>query len=203
MHLLTNIKLFSAIEILVISDKTKYCQTVTTTNNKGSYTWPRTVVNYTVSLTCESVQLNSDLETASYFCNENGTWTNLNTSVCPYTSETTKILEQFSKVNLTLDSILESAKHFKNYTSDLKIFRDVMDFVYVVRTIENYLNYLKIQPELAPILLDVSNHLINLPKDFIHNASKSDNSSQKLVRSVETIANYLKPPQIVQRVSKM
>jgi G protein-coupled receptor 125 len=73
-----------------------------TSNNKGVYTWPKTVVGYTVELQCEGEQLTGigyrpPLK-AQYTCMESGVWERLNTTVCPYVSETTKILEQFSKV---------------------------------------------------------------------------------------------------------
>jgi G protein-coupled receptor 125 len=73
-----------------------------TSNNKGVYTWPKTVVGNTVELQCEGEQLTGmgyrPLLRAQYTCTEAGVWEGLNTTVCPYVSETTKILEQFSKV---------------------------------------------------------------------------------------------------------
>lgn len=181
------------ITVVVISDDTQYCPIETTTNNKGSYTWPRTVVNYTVTLPCESMRLNSEVteQKASYFCSSEGLWKRLNTSSCQYISDTTKILEQFSKVNLSLTraNIFESAKHFKNQTSDLKIFKDVMDLVFTVRTIENYLGYLY-EKDLGTVLMEISNNLMELPASFIRQANEEDESCTKIVKAVETVAGY-------------
>lgn len=177
------------ISIVVITNETQYCPIFRTTNNKGSYTWPQTVLNNTVTTTCESLQLNNEIaaQKATYTCSENGTWTNLDTSKCGYISETTKILEQFSKVNLTLtkSTILESARHFKNYTSNLNILKDIMDLIFVIRTIENYLNYLEYEKELGGILLEITNNLLNLPSKFLEQIDAS-----ALARGITRIATY-------------
>lgn len=187
-----------SISIMVISDETKYCPIETTNNNKGSYMWPRTVVNYTVSITCESLQLNNNIsiQKASHFCSKQGKWINLDTSKCGYVSETTKILEQFSKVNFTLtkSTILESAKHFKNYTSDLKILKDIMDLVFVIKTIENYLDFLEYEKELGAILLDVINNLLELPSNFIKQAEKINKSCSKLTKSLPKLTGFTPSP---------
>lgn len=195
---ISNDKTYSkGITIVVISDETEYCPITTSVNNKGSYMWPRTVVNHTVAVPCESINLstNTSQQRATYFCSLTGEWIDLNTSKCSYISDTTKILEQFSKVNLSLTkgAILESAKHFKNYTSDLKILKDVMDLVFVVKTIENYIGYTSTEPDLAPILLDVSNHLLNLPTKYIKSANVEDGSCRKLLACIERIAGLVTP----------
>ena len=186
------------ITVMVISDETKYCPITSTSDNKGTYVWPRTVVNYTVSVPCESIQLSDDIvqQRASYFCSPSGEWNSLNTSSCSYISETTKILQQFSKVNLNLtkDSILESAKHFKNYTADVKILRDVMDLVYTVRTIEKYVNFIPVEKELAIILIDVCSKLLDLPSLYFDEANLKDNSCDKLTKAIEKVASFIPSP---------
>ncbi|KYB24876.1 adhesion G protein-coupled receptor A3 [Tribolium castaneum] len=174
------------ITIVVISDETEYCPITVTSNNKGTYTWPRTVVNYTATVPCESPNLSYDvsLHKASYFCSVEGQWENLNTSACSYTSETTKILEQFSKVN---SSIVESAKHFKNYTSVAEHFKDEMDIVFAVETMENYLRYLTVN-QIGGVLMDVTNNLLNLPKEYLRWADYRYGSCRKLVNISEKLA---------------
>ncbi|CAH0552940.1 unnamed protein product [Brassicogethes aeneus] len=173
------------ITVVVISNNTKYCPMTVSTNNKGTYNWPRTLVNYTVTIPCESLNLNYDVkqQKASYSCSKQGEWKDLNTSYCSYISDTTKILEQFSKVN---SSILESAKHFRNYTSNLKLFRDVMDLIYAVTTIENYLKYPR--DNLAVILADVANNLLDLPKSYFRKADLEYRISSVFINITEVMA---------------
>lgn len=186
--------------IMVISDDTKYavvpilkctfnkmysryCPITKTNGNKGSYIWPKTIVNHTVVLPCKfmSDYYNSTYQTASYFCSENGTWQNLDTARCYYISDTTRILEGFSKVN---SSILESARHLKEYTSNISIYKDTMDLVYTVDTIENYI---KLQPlELVSnIMMDVVSNLINLPWNYLKQSNEEHQSCSKLVGVLE------------------
>ncbi|XP_068912534.1 adhesion G protein-coupled receptor A3 isoform X2 [Tenebrio molitor] len=174
------------ITIVVISDDTEYCPITVSSNNKGTYTWPRTVVNYTATIPCESLNLSYDvsLQKASYFCSEDGQWENLNTSMCSYTSDTTKILEQFSKVN---SSLVESAKHFRNYTSTSEHFKDVMDLVFAVATMENYLKYLTVN-QIGGVLMDVTNNLLELPKAYLREASYRHQSCMKLINITEQLA---------------
>lgn len=182
------------ITVVVISDETEYCPIEVTSNNKGTYSWPHTIVNFTVTTSCESIQLNSEVahQKASYFCSPEGQWENLNTSACPYVSSTTKILEQFSKVNLTFtkENILESAKHFKNQTSNLAALKDVMDLVFVVRTIQNYLEYLDFDKELVGILMDILNGVMNMARSFIADADIVDGSCGKMVKAVEVLSGH-------------
>lgn len=182
------------ITVIVISEETQYCPMEITSNNKGTYMWPRTVVNFTVTMTCEQLLLNSEIteQKASYFCSPDGHWENLNTTDCAYVSETTRILEQFSKVNLNLTkaNILESAKHFRNHTGDLKMFKDIMDLIFVAQTIENYLLYLELETELGAILIDVINNIVDLPVEYVHAANIFDQVCNKLVKAVEIISGY-------------
>lgn len=182
------------ITVIVISEETQYCPIEVTVDNKGSYTWPRTIVNFTVAMTCEHLRLNSEItdQKATYFCSPEGQWQDLNTTACAYISETTRILEQFSKVNLSLTkaNILESARHFKNHTSNISIFKDVMDLVFVTSTIENYLTFLELEHELGAILMDVVNNIINLPANYIQQANLIDNICLKITRAIETISRY-------------
>ncbi|XP_076258665.1 remoulade isoform X2 [Rhynchophorus ferrugineus] len=173
------------ISVLVISESTRYCSIRTTVGNKGTYVWPKTVINNTVTVPCESLNLNYDasLQTASYSCSNNGTWRDLDTSRCAYISDTTKILEQFSKVN---SSVLESARHFKNYTSNISIYKDPVDLLYTVETMENYANIQTSDP-LKNILMDVSNNLMNLPWDYLRDTDRIFRSCSKIISIMETV----------------
>ncbi|XP_019760183.2 adhesion G protein-coupled receptor A3 isoform X2 [Dendroctonus ponderosae] len=172
--------------ILVISDDTKYCPMTTTKGNKGTYIWPRTIVNCTVSIPCKFLNdyYDSSYQTVSHYCSSNGTWQRLNSSRCSYISDTTRILEGFSKVH---NSILESARHLKEYTTNISIFKDVMDLVYTVKTIESYASSQPSEP-LSNILMDVVNNLINLPWYYLKKSDAEHKSCSKLVDFIESLA---------------
>ncbi|XP_076245480.1 remoulade [Calliopsis andreniformis] len=184
-----------AISIIVISDQTRYCPLAVTRNNKGIYTWPRTVVGWKAELPCEGNHLTGLMQMplkASYHCNVIGYWENLNTDLCPYISHITKSLEQFSKVNLTLTkmSLLETAKKFKNYTEHGIKVTDPVEVNFITQTIENYINFLIEEKELGTMLIDVISTVINLPKNILRKAEISFKSCTRLIKAVEKIIEF-------------
>lgn len=64
--------------------------------------WPQKNIGLTAELPCEADDLNSEPNStkqyAHYECGSDGQWHSLNTSLCPYASETTQLLQGFSKV---------------------------------------------------------------------------------------------------------
>ncbi|KAF5295990.1 hypothetical protein FQA39_LY12762 [Lamprigera yunnana] len=184
------------VTLIVVSNDSKFCSIVQTENNKGSYVWPRTLLNNTVHLPCTSLQLNSEevSQTATYYCSSTGEWIHLNTSACTFTSDTTKILEQFSRVNLTISNIYESITHFKNYTFNLKIFKDPVDLEFGVKTIEKYLSFLPKEKDLANVLMDILNHFVTLPRAYIEDADYHYNTSSKIVQLIERIVSGITSP---------
>lgn len=186
-----------SINVLVISERTKYCMARETQNNKGSYSWPKTIRGKIVKLPCSDESLNNIY--AIFKCNDNGNWENLNTTMCPYIRESTRIFEQFSKVNLTISkgSILESARHLKNLTvaADFGVsdkFRDPMDVVFITRTITNYLSLLNSgeEKELGSLLLDIISQIMKLPIQLLIQAQELDKSCTSLVEAAEFATAY-------------
>ncbi|CAG9766682.1 unnamed protein product [Ceutorhynchus assimilis] len=175
--------------ILVLSDDTRYCPIATTKNNKGTYIWPQTIVNNTVTVPCEFLNdyYESTIQTASYFCSENSTWKDLDTSRCSYVSDTTRILEGFSKVN---SSVLESARHLKDFTSNVSLFKDVMDLVFSIETMENFVssNGAPLSEPLSNILMDITNNFLNLPEGYLKKSDEEHRSCSKLVSVMENVA---------------
>ncbi|KAF5273055.1 hypothetical protein FQR65_LT04797 [Abscondita terminalis] len=176
--------------LIILSKDSEFCQITSTENNKGSYIWPRTILNNTVSLPCNSVYSNREhlLQKATHLCSLSGKWINLNTSMCAFVSDTTKILEQFTRVNLTKANFYESITHFKNFTSNLQIFKDPIDLDFSLKTLEKYLNFLPIEKELNNILMDVLNNFVSLPNEYLDEADYMYNTSSKLINLVEKIA---------------
>ncbi|XP_043685451.1 adhesion G protein-coupled receptor A3 isoform X2 [Vespula pensylvanica] len=183
------------ISVIVISEQTRYCPLAVTRNNKGIYTWPRTVVGWKAELPCEGNLLSNLMQVslrATYHCNASGFWEDLNTDMCPFVSHTTKVLEQFSKVNLslTLGNLLETAKRFKNYTGEGVKLTDPIEINFITLTIENYLSFLDEEKELGNMLIDVVEALLSLPKEILRTAEINYKSCTRLIKAVETITEF-------------
>lgn len=188
-----------SISLFVISNGTKYCPSIVTNNNKGTYVWPRTMLDTLVEQQCQG-QPYGGLYHIAYvqqYCSEIGTWVGLNTTSCPYISDITKILEQFSKVNLNLTkgNLLESIKHLKNYTNDVKLLKDKMDIVFIARTIQNYLYFVKTERDLGGILLDIVSGLMSINKILMQEAQIEDQACQRVIKAVENLAEFTPSPQ--------
>lgn len=152
-------------------------------------------MGWKAELLCEGNRL-SGLQVslkAFYHCNMSGQWEHLNTESCPYISHTTKILEQFSKVNLSLtkSSLLETAKRFKNYTGNGSVkLTDPVEVNFIVRTIENYLSFLIDEKELGIMLVDIVSSMMKLPKEMLKRAEINFKACTRLIKAIERIIEF-------------
>lgn len=178
------------VTVLVISNKTQYCSPEVTKSNKGVYSWPKTIRGTTVALPCQYDDGSS--ASAQNICNNQGYWEALNVSACPYVMETTRLLEQFSTVNLSeaRGSVVDSAKKLANYTGTqifLGQLMDPMDLVFLSKTINNYLAFVHEEPELAKTLLDIISHIMNLKRMVLQRAQAIDMTCNKFIAAIEHI----------------
>lgn len=179
------------VTVLVISDKTKYCLAQETSDNKGIFSWPRTIRGNIVKLPCtiEGVASSS----ATRRCNESGVWEAVDASNCPYIRETTRVLEQFAKVNLTLarGSVLESARRLRSFTSrdHAERFRDPADVIYIGRTVQNYLEFISMEKELSSIIIDIVSNVMEFPSKLLEHAQFIDGTCKKLIDAAEEAAS--------------
>ncbi|KAH8396426.1 hypothetical protein KR222_010072, partial [Zaprionus bogoriensis] len=188
--------LSQSIVLHVVAKGTLYCEASVTHTNKGSYHWPRTMRGETVLQAC--VEEPSDLaqqRRASHECAADGKWRSLNTDSCVYVSETTRIFEQFAKVNLTLtkgQNALEIARRLHNFThiqTQLHKIRDPMDLEYIARTLLKYLEQLEAhQQEISFLLMDIVSQLLALPAKLFELAQLQQGTGHKLLHIVEASA---------------
>lgn len=183
------------VTVLVISDKTKYCLAQETSDNKGVFSWPRSIRGNIVHLPCNIEGVGSSVATRR--CNETGVWEPVNASNCPYMRETTRILEQFAKVNLTLarGSLLESARRLRHYTSKdredfVERFRDPADVVYIGKTVQNYLEFISTEKELSSIIIDIVSNVMEFPRKLLEHAQFLNGTCGKLIEAAEESASY-------------
>ncbi|XP_017052201.2 adhesion G protein-coupled receptor A3 [Drosophila ficusphila] len=193
--------LSQAIVLHVVAKGTLYCEARVVHTNKGTYHWPRTMRGETVLQECvEEPSDATQSRRASHECGPSGEWLNLDTESCVYVSETTRILEQFAKVNLTLtkgQNALEIARRLHNFTqaqTQLNRIRDPMDLEYIARTLVKYLDQLEQpqqQQEISHLLMDIVSQLLNLPAHLFRAAQSEQGTGQRLLHVVESSAMRL------------
>lgn len=188
-----------SIAVLIISEKTTYCPAQETSNNKGKYSWPRTIRGRVVRLPCADGNDDESEAAATYRCSNTGEWMELNTNQCPYINEMTKVLEQFSKLNFSYarGSILESSIRLRNYTdieSGYSPFKDPTDIIFIAKTIYNYLDFVSSEKDLASILLDIVSHTMKMEPILLQHAQNMGGSCKQIVETAEKAAEFVEPP---------
>ena len=140
-----------SINVLVIQPEAKLCQPVVTPTSHGTFRWSVAVGGHVVQQACagnrQLQQLPGGYSFAHYLCKANGEWAaSVNASQCAFASETTETLHKFAGMNTSFDSftLLESARHLLNFTSNPEIFQDPLDVVFFAKAVENYLPYLRV-----------------------------------------------------------
>lgn len=156
----------AAVSVLVLSDTTQYCNSTMTKDNKGVYYWPRSVAGNDVELECTADGKGS----ATYTCNLNGQWEDLNTSLCPFVSERTRILERLSRENLTMtDPLTAKAVLLLNLTRYIEIWTDPMDLFFITKTIDMTCGHAPVNSDLAALLMDILVEILRVPRQIMSN----------------------------------
>ncbi|XP_053950109.1 adhesion G protein-coupled receptor A3 isoform X1 [Anastrepha ludens] len=191
--------LSKAIAVVVIAKDTQYCQATVIHTNKGTYYWPQAIRGEKVSLACADNEDEKLL--ATYYCNQNGEWDNLETSSCPFVSETTRILEQFSKMNFTLtkSNAFEIAERLHNFTRTqiyLNNIKDPIDLEFIARTLRKYDEYITTQQDISYLLLSIVSQLLLLPKSLFEAAQANFETCLNMLNIIETASSQIQslPP---------
>ncbi|CAG9787943.1 unnamed protein product [Diatraea saccharalis] len=180
------------IQVLVLSNKTEYCLTNHTLNNKGLYSWPQLLLNRTAVVPCRSGE-----GMAYRHCHANGTWGEANTTECSYISNVTKLLQQFALLNVSLVqySALNATERLgmliKEKTYPLAEITDPDDVMFIAQAVRNYMQYIREEKDLGSTLLDVINSAMNITMSVMTQAELLYGSCTDMARAVEEISAYI------------
>lgn len=182
------------VQITVISNSTIYCPNTKVYTNKGNYFWPRTVRGELVYQSC--VEDTSSDKYATYQCDENGNWLNLNIGNCYFVSETTRILEQFSKVNFTATKgsatdFISRLHNLTQYSTNLIKIKDPLEIDFIATTLINCINNTQEYGDIQYLLLDIISQLLLVPRQIFKEAQKLYSSGVKLLSVVEKISPFV------------
>lgn len=138
------------VQVLVLSNQTKYCPTNYTIDNKGLYSWPQLLLNHTASIPCRN-----GYGLAFRTCNANSTWGPANTTECSYISNITKLLQQFALLNVSLvqysalNATERLAMLIQEKTYPLVEILDPDDVMFIAKAIRNYMQYISEEIDLG------------------------------------------------------
>ncbi|VVC24473.1 Hypothetical protein CINCED_3A012385 [Cinara cedri] len=182
-----------SISLTVMSNKTRFCGVEESKDNKGTYAWTRTISDV---ITVKQCQANEEVEPlargmVSRHCNFDGKWDVPDTSDCPYTSPITRLFFTQSKTNVTHKDSTETARQLFNYTRDhFNEIKDYLDISYIADIVDDYLDVIRDEKSLAPIVVDLISLMAELPKELLLAAQKNDKSTSRLVNALETSLEF-------------
>ena len=181
-----------SVSVLVITSATKLCRPFVSETSRGTYKWSVALGGYTLKQPCERLPQGSRSGYAYHFCRMSGQWAaNVNTTQCAYTSEVTDTLYKFATMNTSFDSrtLLESAKHFLNYTGSTETFKDPMDVVYFSMAVENYMPYLTRlnDPSVGHYMMDMIANVLGVDNVLMSRAQRRGVAGRRLLEVIENV----------------
>ncbi|XP_076055797.1 remoulade isoform X2 [Oratosquilla oratoria] len=181
-----------SISVFVISHDTKYCDFNQTINNKGTYLWPKTMAGVTVTLDCTG--LSPAPQQARHTCGEDGKWTLLNTTQCPFISKTTRILQQsaFSEVS-NVKNLADHARRLRDFTRDGSVFQDPMDVVFLSLTLRKYTSLLPqlVDRKAASLIVDLVDNVLSARKSLLRQAEMEDFACSRIISTMVDLVEWL------------
>ncbi|KPJ16190.1 putative G-protein coupled receptor 125 [Papilio machaon] len=179
------------VQVLVLSNKTQYCETNHTVTNKGLYSWPQLLLNHTAVVPCRSGE-----GFAYRHCFANATWGPVNSTECAYISNVTKLLQQFALLNVSLvqysalNATERLAMLIQEKTYPLAEINDPDDVMFIAQAIRNYMQYMIEERDLGASLLDVISSAMNITPSVMTKAETLYGSCTDMLRAVEEISAY-------------
>ncbi|XP_072932477.1 adhesion G protein-coupled receptor A3 [Epargyreus clarus] len=192
-----HIKRNHSVEVVVLSNRTRYCMTGHTIDNKGLYSWPQLLLNHTATVPCRSGE-----GMAYRHCNANenagtnGTWGPANTTECSYISNVTKLLQQFALLNVSLvqysalNATERLAMLIQEKTYPLAEINDPDDVMFIAQAVRNYMQYIAEERDLGSSLLDVISAAMNISSSVMASAEVRYAAATDLLRAAEEISAY-------------
>ncbi|KAI8421451.1 hypothetical protein MSG28_009507 [Choristoneura fumiferana] len=186
----SHIKHNHTVKVLVLSNRTQYCMTNYTIDNKGLYSWPQLLLNHTAVVPCRTGE-----GFATRYCHGNATWGQVNTTECLYISNVTKLLQQFALLNVSLvqysalNATDRLAMLIREKTYPLAEIEDPDDVLFIAKAIKNYMQYIPEEKELGSSLLDVISSAMNITPSVMARAESKYGACTQMVRAAEEISH--------------
>lgn len=187
------------INVLVMTAKTPVCNPLLLDTARGEYRWGAAVGGHTVYQPCQRTQTASYSRhggVASLLCRSTGVWAaTVNVSQCAYTSTVTDTLHKFATMNtsFTMNTLVDSAKHFINYTGDPGMFRDPMDLVYFSQAVENYMPYLRQSNDVGHYMMDMIANTLGVHPPLLEEAQRRGLACRRLLSVLDNITAVANP----------
>ncbi|XP_064630086.1 adhesion G protein-coupled receptor A3-like isoform X2 [Lineus longissimus] len=183
------------VNIVVISDNTLHCPRTEVQTNRGWFKWPKTVSGVSIEHVCETGRSASyhgkAVPKAYYTCSAAGKWENLDTMQCQYMMEMTRVLEQYSMLQLNHSNVYGKAVGLRQYIGNGYSLQDKLDVVYISDIIGKLSVFVSTNQELVDVMLDVISVVMELPDSLLMDAQKTHQACSRMIQVIEHIPNIL------------
>lgn len=186
----------ASVDVMVLPQNVPVCNPITLTTSHGEYKWGSAIAGATVEQNCHRGSRGKSV--VSLQCRQTGEWSasaNVSSS-CAYTSQVTETLHKFATMNtsFTRATLLDSAKHFLNYTSNPNLFENPLDVVYFSQAVENYLPYLVPDSnDVGHYMMDFINNILAVSPRLLHKAQKNGMACRRLLSVMDNITAIVVP----------
>nr|XP_015202473.1 PREDICTED: adhesion G protein-coupled receptor A1 isoform X1 [Lepisosteus oculatus] len=197
-------------EIVVLEMSAPYCPAERVTNNKGDFRWPKTLAGIIAFLPCIQYPFGSSSYSRSLKekkslrrCDRTGRWAEGDYSQCPYASEVTRVLHEFSQMPINATNARASAQQLSAYTSGAAHFVDMMDVIFVARILEKLIGYVGQIKDLEDYISDIASNMMFVDEHILWMAQNEAKACTRIVQSVEKIADLVltSNTQVISKVS--
>ena len=186
-----------SVDILVLPRDAPVCHPISLETSRGQYRWSASVAGTVLSQWCQrKPEHGQDSAQAMLECRQTGEWAaSVNVSECAYTSEVTDTLHKFATMDtsFTMSTLLDSAKHFLNYTSEPRMFQNPMDVVYFSRAVENYLPFLRDSSDVGHYMMDMIGNILGVSPRLLNEAQRRGLACGRLLNVMENITDMAVP----------
>ncbi|XP_029691011.1 adhesion G protein-coupled receptor A3 [Takifugu rubripes] len=190
-------------EIVVLETSATSCPAERVSNNKGDFRWTKTLAGALAFLPCASATLgaaarppagtpppsSSKVKKAWRRCDPAGRWAEDDYTQCPYASELTRVLHEFTQITVNATNAQPLGQQLAAFTSRAAHFTDVMDVIFVTHLVERLTRLVGKRKDLCGYISDIASNMMLVEEHVLWMAQNEARACTRIVQCVERIAD--------------
>ncbi|KAF6737411.1 Adhesion G protein-coupled receptor A3 [Oryzias melastigma] len=180
------------LEIVVVETSALYCPSDRANNNKGDYSWPKTLAGSLAFQPCALPTSGSSTQKekkAWRRCDRAGRWAEEDYTQCPYTSEVTRGLHALAQIPINGTNVQPLGQQLVAFTSRAAHFTDVMDVIFVTHLVERLTRLMQKHKKLGDYVSDIASNMMLVEEHLLWMAQNEARACTRIVKCVERIAD--------------
>ncbi|XP_070540026.1 adhesion G protein-coupled receptor A3-like [Ptychodera flava] len=181
-----------SVNIVVLENDATFCQSESTTDNKGTIRWSMTVAGVKTFERCpQGSRMSSSggsrlTHSASRQCKSGGVWDVPDTTACQFASSNTQWFERLAMSEINATNALKKARDLEMQTSDAHTFKDKMDAIFIARVMEQFSKFTDAQ--LGTTMINIASNVMEMDETLLASAQETERACSRIVTSLEKFA---------------